>query len=269
LSNLLAELKRDFQKVAPGMLLFSTEGGGKTTLATKFPNSAIVIHPDEDGVGDLKSAGLVPEDYPVFEVTTYEKLVALLDALIADCPFKVLSFDTANTLLQRLLLEYVNRTYFNGEWKESQNFDKGVSRAVPEWETLLNKLTQLRRKGVMVILLAHCKMVRMKNPEGNDWLRYVPDIYESDRQGGPSLLAATKRWATDIGFLDFVVEVGDKGAKGKGGRLRRIRFNHEAAFDAKNRHGIKEPIMLGFTPEEAYANFVKAFQAAKKETASN
>jgi hypothetical protein len=267
--SLLDELKRDFQKVAPGMLIYSPEGVGKTTLATKFPNSAIVIHPDEDGVGDLKSAGLVPEDYPVFEVNNYEKLMGFLDLMIQQCPYRVLSFDTANTCLQRLLFEHVNRQFFNGEWKDFQNFDKGASRGMPEWETLLNKLTQLRRKGVCVILLAHAKTIRFKNPEGNDWMRYTPDIYESDRQGGPSFLNATKRWATDVGFMDFVVEVGEKGAKGKGGRLRRIRFNHDAAFDAKNRAGIKNEILLGFTPDEAYAKFVEAFHAAKKETVSH
>jgi hypothetical protein len=261
--SLLDELKRDFQKVAPGMLIYSPEGGGKTTLATKFKDSAIVIHPDEDGVGDLKTAGQVAEDYPVFEVNTYDKLNKLVDEFIKDCPFKVVSFDTANTLIQRLLFEHVSNEHFNGEWKDFQNFDKGASRALPEWEAFHTKLTQLRRKGVIVLLLAHCKMMKMKNPEGNDWLRYQPDIYESDRPNGPNLLNVTKRWATDIGFLDFVVDVADKTAKGKGGRLRRIRFNHDAAFDAKNRRGITEPVMLGFTPDEAYLKFVTAFHAAK------
>lgn len=264
--GLLDDLKRDFQKTAPGMLIYSPEGVGKTTLVTKFPDSALIIHPDEDGIGDLKSAGLVPEDYPVFEVDAYSKLLGLLDELIAKCPFKVLGFDTANTCMQRLLFEHINRECFNGEWKDFQNFDKGAARGIPEWESLLNKLTQLRRKGVCIILLAHCRMMKMKNPEGNDWLRYIPDIYESDRQGGPSFLAATKRWATDIGFMDFVIEVGEKGNKGQGGRLRRIRFNHDAAFDAKNRAGIKEDITLGFTPEEAYKNFVTAFHKAKEQT---
>src|SRR5262245_48250960 len=145
--SFIDEMRMQFVKAAPGWLLYSPEGGGKTTFATMFPDSALVIHRDENGIGDLKAAGLVSEDYPVYVADSWEGLNKLVDAFLQSCLHKFLSFDTTNTLIQRLLFEYVNREHFQGEWKDFQNFDKGAARAMPEYETFLNKLTQLREKG--------------------------------------------------------------------------------------------------------------------------
>lgn len=237
---------------------------GKTTLATKFAKSCIVIHPNEDGVGDLKGVGQVPQDYPVFECKTWEECHQLVDHLIEHPDlFKCVTFDTANTLLQRVLFEFIQQDQFNGEWTDFQNWDKGVKRAVPEWDNFLNKLTTLRRKGVTVVLLCHCRKTDFRNPEGNNYMRYQPDLYDSSRPDGPSILAPTKRWASDIGFMDYVVEA-EKG-KGKGGRQRRLRFQHEAAFDAKSRLGIKESIDMGYTPDEGYKAFIAACKQATQQ----
>lgn len=261
--SFLEALKKEPAKQAPGMLLYSDEGVGKTTLACKIPKSCIVIHPDEDGVGDLKQAGQVPPDYPVFEVNSWRDVLGLIDELTATTPFKAVAFDTANTLLQRLCFEHVSKEHFKGEWSDFQNWDKGVKRALPEWDILLDKLTKLRRAGVMVLLLAHCRKTDFKNPQGGNYMRFQPDLYDSFRADGPSFLLPTKRWASDIGFMDY--EITEERGKAKGGRQRRLRFQHDAAFDAKNRCGIDSTIDLGFTADEAFRAFVNAFQPKKKD----
>jgi hypothetical protein len=68
-------------------------------------------------------------------------------------------------------------------------------------------------------------------------------------------------------FANFFVQIEQEGMrkKGKGGQLRYMYPVGCAAYEAKNRHGLLGDISMGSSGEEAYANFVAAVTAARKE----
>ena len=114
-----------------------------------------------------------------------------------------------------------------------------------DWTDLLDKLDALRDKGMSVVLLGHTRVAPFKNPEGEDYDRFQPDLHKKTA-------AALTRWADAVLFANYYTEVED--GKGKGG---------SPAFDAKNRVGLPPVLDMGSNGTEAWANLVGAIKEAR------
>ena len=104
------------------------------------------------------------------------------------------------------------------------------------------------------MLLAHSRIKEQKNPEGDNYDRYEPDVTKES-------LATLGRWSDAILFMNFYIVV--KEDKGRGGDQRVMQCERRAAYEAKNRLGLPATIHLGTTKAEAWQAFCDALKGGK------
>jgi len=76
-------------------------------------------------------------------------------------------------------------------------FQRGFEAALPFWREMLNKIDRLRtERGMRFIGLAHANIGNFKNPEAEDFGRYVPNL---DKR----TWAATSQWADAVLFSNY------------------------------------------------------------------
>lgn len=237
---------RKIPPVLPTTVFYAVEGFGKTTLAAHAPSPVILMARGETGYDDLLSGGLVPAVAAV-NIDSHKQLLDTLDALIADPKDRKTVVLDALGGFERLTQEFICDTQFSGDWGERgfASYGKGFDTTASEWLKVLQRLEQLREKhGVSPIILAHTRIKTFKNPEGADYDHYAPDCHDK-------LWAATARWASNVFFGNFFVDVrqakgADMSKKGKatGDALRVIYTERRPAFTAKNRYAMPAEIDL-------------------------
>lgn len=243
-------------------LFYGTEGVGKSTLAAHTP-SPIWLDVD-DGTSLLDVARYPFRDEPGGHVpSSYSEIVAGLDDLLTnDHPYQTVVVDTADrleTLIWRHIVARDSAKTKGGLTSvEDYGYGRGYAVALDEWRALCARLDRLRNHRRMnVIILGHAQIKSFKNPEGEDYDRYLPRINE--KAGG-----YLKEWVDVAGFCCFE-EGGTKlkdqdRAKGFSTGRRIVKLARTAAFDAKSRYAVPAEVVL----EEAnpWAPFAKAIEDA-------
>lgn len=271
--SILDQLRKKPPVAKPAILIYSKHGGGKTSFAARFKKPVFLIHHKEDGIGDLQSAGLADGSIPVFTAMDWQAALDCVDGLINDPhDFETLVIDELGGF-EELLYQYVGDKEFDGDMSNEGffSFQNGPNKIAPMYfAKFTDKLAELRTKRQMtVIVLSHSKVKTFTDPQRPAYDRIIPAC-------GELTAAAIMEWVTTIGFIDFVIEVatpdGKNGKKrARGGSQRQLHLTPAAVYEAKNRWSITEPVDLGETADEGYANFqaavieaVKANKAAQK-----
>lgn len=263
--NWLSEISTDVGNRPTAAVVYGPPGIGKTSIGAATPNPVFLIDDQEDGVSTLKASKLIAADLPVLPaVQTWEEVLEALTALDAEHGYKTLVIDTLGGL-ERLCHEFVCRTEFKGVWGEKgfSGYARGYEVSLPHWREMLNKLDRLRQhRGIRILALAHSIVRPFKNPEGDDYDRYIADMHHKT-------WAVTHKWADMILFANYYVEIDDSGArtKGKGGQSRFFNTEYHAAYDAKNRHGLPPAIEMGASGTEAWTNLITAMTEARNKNA--
>lgn len=249
------------QKLPSRVILHGVEGVGKTSFGAFTPKPIFGMARGETGIETLIDSGRVPEIAHFPEWMRWTDVLASIKALTdGDHEYKTLVLDTLNGL-ERLCHEYVCEREFGGDWgkKGFTAYQQGPRVALSEWRVLLDQLDCLRAARRMTILcLCHTKIETFRNPEGNDYDHYTPELHKET-------WGLTHKWADAVLFARFYTVLDDSGnrAKGIGGRQRIISTEHTDALDAKNRFGLPEQISMGNSGADAWANFQAALKAAK------
>lgn len=245
-------------------MIYGPPGIGKTSIGAATPSPVFLIDDQEDGVSTLKASKLIAADVPVLPaVSKWEDVGEVLDQLTAGKhEFRTLVIDTLGGL-ERLCHEFVCRTEYNGNWGEKgfTGYARGFEASLPHWRLLLKKLDRLRSdRGMAIVALAHSLVRPYKNPEGDDYDRWIADLHHKS-------WSVTHKWADMILFANYHVKVDDSGprAKGKGGQVRFFNAEHHAAYDAKNRHGLPAMIPMGSSGSEAWNNLIQAITEARSK----
>ena len=140
---------------AKKVVLYGTEGVGKSTFASKFP--APVFIDIEDSTKELDVARF---DKP----TSWTMLLEQVRYVIAhpDC-CKTLVIDTADWAEQ---LEIAELCASKG-WKglEDAGYGKGYQYSAEEFGKLLNLLSEVTYKGVHVVMTAHAWLRKVELPD--------------------------------------------------------------------------------------------------------
>jgi len=249
--NLPVVGKMDAAFKPPRILLNAVEGFGKTTAGAYSPNPVILMARGETGYETLLGSGLVPS----VDAARIEDWPGLLELIPTLDVFKTVNLDAVGGF-ERLCHEFICDRDFNGDWGEKgfASYQKGYDVSITEWLKLLVALDRLRDKGVVVVILSHCKVKTFKNPMGADYDRYVSDVH--DKTWG-----VTAKWADAVLFGNFftVVETARsskpealKKGKGIGGTERVIYTERRDAFDAKNRYGMPEILDIPNEPENVW-----------------
>jgi hypothetical protein len=249
----------------PNRVVFhGVEGVGKTSFAAHSPSPLFGMSRGETGLLTLLDNGRVPETAHFDEWDTWGKALGDLHFLARNPDFaaeqRCLVIDTANGL-ERLCHEAVCADDFGNSLEKFLAYGKGPEIALRPWTEFLTLLDAIREERKMgVILLCHTKVKTFKNPEGEDYDRYTPDMNEKT-------WGLTHKWADLVLFGNWKTDVkkdyGALKAKSRGERGRYLYTQRTPAFDAKQRHGIPVEISMGTRPAEAWQNLAKALQKAR------
>lgn len=212
------------------VILGGVEGIGKTTLASQFPEA--IILDTEDGSNHLDVARVRCDDFAAVESAMHE--------LVRDRQgFRTVVVDSADWA-ERSLIEQIVR-HAGKKSIEDFGFGKGYTIVAERVAKFLALADQLIDAGLHVVFVAHVKVQRTSPPDMQDGY----DRYELKltKQTAPLF----KEWADAILFCNYktkIVEGGDGRMKAIGGRERVIYTSRTAAWDAKNRYGLKDELPM-------------------------
>ncbi len=217
------------------VVIYAPEGLGKSTIASQLPSPLFIDL--EQGTHHLDVARVEPTN-----LTQVEDLLVALANRKVEGGFKTLVIDTIDWLEELVVKQVCDDGKKNSI--EDFGYGKGYIHLAEKMSTLLAKLDSVAAAGMDVVLLAHSQVKKFEAPD--DAKAY--DRYELKllKTVGPLI----KEWCDALLFANWKTNVKqpDEGrAKGLGGKERKLYATHTAAWDAKNRHGLKdeEP----FTPE--------------------
>lgn len=245
------------------VIVHGVEGIGKTSFAAQAPKPIFGMTRGETGLLTLIDNGLLSETDHYDEFTCWQDLTYAVNHLIVtERDNRTFVLDTVNGA-ERLCFEHVCNTDFNGRWGSFMNYGRGPDKATENWIDFLSTLDRLReRKRMAIVLLCHSKVKTFKNPEGDDYDRYTPDMH--DKTWG-----LTHKWADVVLFGNYETQVKkDKGelrSKGLSDGTRLLYAQRTAAWDAKNRLGLPQEISMGRTPQEAWHNFHEAAKRGRQQ----
>lgn len=210
------------------VVIYGPEGVGKSTLASQFPKP--LFADCEGGTDHIDLARVEIGSIADFRETCLY--------LIRDNSEGFQSFitDTADWLAARDVEEMLAEDERGSV--EDYGYGKGYKKAEERFLEILALLDRVRRAGVHVVLLAHSKVAKFEEPDkSGSYDRYELKL---EKKIAPLL----KEWCDALLFLNFETRLVErtKGQEGKkravGGTKRLLFCEHEAAFDAKNRHGM-------------------------------
>jgi len=207
-------------------------------LAAQFPDPLFI---DCEGGTDSYDVARFPAP------TSWEQLLDEVRQVIADptvCGTLVIdTIDWAEAqAIRSICAKYQNSSIEDFGWS------KGYTYLNEEMGRLLNLLTEVRDKGINVVLTAHMALRTVTQPDDTGaYDRYELKL-KTAKNGNNSQMV--KEWADMVLFLNwkqFVVEDSKTGKKkATGGRERVMYANHTASFDAKNRFNLPDELPLSF-----------------------
>lgn len=219
-------------------VIYGTEGIGKSTFASHFPNPLFI-----DTEGSTNFLDVARFDPP----TSWAMLLAEIDHVIASPEIcDTLVIDTIDWA-EKLCVDHVIAA--NG-WKsiESPGYGAGYRYVYEEFGKLLNKCSMLPDKGVNIVMTGHAALRRVEQPdEMGSYDKWELKLQASQKC---SIAAMVKEWADMVLFANYktmVVKDNDKAAKGKGVGGRRVMYaNHRPCWDAKNRQGLPDEMEFSY-----------------------
>ena len=236
----------------PRIMIYGSEGVGKSTFAASAPNPVFIQ--TEDGLGELDCRKF-PLAHGLAEVLA--QLTALRDE---QHDFQTVVVDSADWL-ERLIFDEVCREFgVRNIEKADGGYGKGYTHALTHWRKVVNLLQELRdKRGMMVILVAHAKVERFEDPENAAYDRYTPRLHKH----AASLIA---EWVDAVLFANkkfrVTKDASDRAIAapiGANGGERIIRTVGSPACIAKNRVGLPGEIALSWTA------FINAYQKTLEE----
>lgn len=227
--SLLDQVHSGRRHRAPRLLIYGTEGIGKSTLAAQAPGP--IFLPTEDGLDQIEC-----DSFPLAQ--SFEDVLGYLTVLSTeDHSYKTVVVDSADWL-ERLIFDHVCKQYgAKSIEKVDGGYGKGYTHALTQWRQVIDALRYLREhKGMIVILLAHAKIEKFADPESTAFDRFSPRL----NKNATALLC---EWCDAI-LLATREHGAAKGEKSGGQRI--LRCVGTPACVAKNRYGLPETLPLSW-----------------------
>ncbi len=155
----------------PRLLIYGTEGIGKSTLASQAPSPIFI--PTEEGLDEIDCAS-----FPLCE--NYASVTSAVESLIMEeHSYGTVVIDSADWL-ERLIHD---RTCTDSGVKSIElaagGYGKGYTAALNYWRELLAMLDACRnQRGMVVILIAHAQIEKFEDPESAAYDRYSPRLHK-------------------------------------------------------------------------------------------
>lgn len=224
------KIERGRRHTPARVVIYGTEGIGKSTLAAAFPSP--VILDTEEGTHHLDAARV--------SIGSWDELrTAIAEIGQSRGEFKTVVIDSADwaerLLVDALLKEHKKKSI------EDFGFGKGFTHLAEGFGRLLASCDGLVGLGFHVVFVAHATVKRTSPPDLTDGY----DRYELKltKQTAPLL----KEWCDALLFCNYDVrttEGSDGRRKAVGGKRRTIHAERAAAWDAKNRYGLEPEVPM-------------------------
>jgi len=226
------QISKGVQRGAIRGIIYGVEGIGKTSLGAELPDPLILDI--EDGSRQLDVARVRLD-----HATRVSE--AIRDLTRDPQGFKTIVIDTADWL-ERLVAENLLQRYAVKSIEDvAGGYGKGYTILREDFDRILALTDGLIDRGIHVIFIAHSTVKKISPPDQTDGF----DRYELklSKQVGPIL----KEWAELVLFCNFkiqMVEGTDGRIKATGGTDRVIHTTRTAAWDAKNRFGLRPELPM-------------------------
>jgi len=243
----------------PRLLLYGTEGIGKSNYAAQAPSPIFI--PTEDGLGEIDCASF-PLAKQLTEVE--ESLSALAKEPHAYQTVIIDSLDWLEQLIWDDLCRLNNATTIE---KVDGGYGKGYIAALGFWRHIIDLLDVLhKQRNMAVILIAHAKVERFEDPESTAYDRYSPRLHKQASalltEWVDAVLFATRKFRTETEDAGFGRERTIAVGIGKEGGERILRTVGGPSCVAKNRYNLPYELPLSW---EAFANALSQSQSENQE----
>jgi hypothetical protein len=267
--SLMETIQRGKTPMPPRLLIYGTEGIGKSTFAANAPRP--IFLQTEDGLNEIAC-----EKFPL-AANVDDVLTALAELNTQQHEYQTVVVDSLDWL-ERFIWDAVCREFrvINIE-KADGGYQRGYVHALTHWRKVVDALTALRNsKGLAVILIAHSKVEPFADPETTTYDRYSPRLHKHAAalvtEWCDAVLFATRKYRTETEETGFgrtrtiAVGVGVEGGE------RILRCVGSPACVAKNRYGLPAELPLSWPALMAAltapaANAVAGGPSEKGETA--
>jgi hypothetical protein len=218
----LASVTRGKLRVPYKVLIYATEGVGKSTFAAGAP--APIFLPVDNRTAHLDIARL---PRPTTWDDALDSIRALEDAEFAE--FQTLVIDPINWLEELVTIKVVGS---NGGTLEAHDggYGRGHAAALEHWRIFRQQLDRLWESGKNIVLVAHARAKTFNDPLGPAYDRYELAMNEKAaglfRQWCDFVLFAQHE---DLARLDQKTKI----FRGESTGARLLRTEHCAAYDAK------------------------------------
>lgn len=239
--SLMQRIQTGRTSAPPRLLVYGTEGIGKSTLAAQTPQPIFIQ--TEDGLGEINCCKF-PLAQSFAEVST-----ALEELQREKHDFQTLVIDSLDWL-ERLIWDAVCQDFgVKSIEKVDGGYGKGYIHALQPWRKLLEQLSVLHRERAMVILLiAHAKVEKFDDPESSPYDRYSPRLHKHAAalvtEWCDGVLFATRKIRTQTEEAGFGRKRTTAHAIGKDGGERVLRTIGGPSCVAKNRYDLDGELPL-------------------------
>lgn len=247
--SLLSQVQRGRQPMPPRLVVYGTEGVGKSTFASQAPSPVFV--PTEDGLSEIDC-----HRFPL--ATSFDEVLAALTELHSEKhDYQTVALDSLDWL-ERLIFDALCRQYnVSCIEKVDGGYARGYTHALGYWRQILDALNRLRvDRGMVVICIAHAKVEKFEDPESSAYDRYSPRLNKHASalvcEWSDAVLFATRKFRTQSEDKGFNRKRTIATALGKDGGERILRCVGGPSCIAKNRYGITDELPL------SWAAFVEA-----------
>lgn len=235
--SLISSITKGREAQPPRIMIYGSEGVGKSTFAALAPNPVFVQ--TEDGLSEIDCS-----KFPLAK--SFDDVVLQLQAVRDEQhDYGTVVIDSLDWL-ERLVWDRVCADYgVKSIEKADGGYGKGYVHALTYWRQIVSLLNDIRaRKGMAVILIAHAAVERFEDPEHAAYDRYTPRLHKK----ASSLVC---EWVDAVLFASRRMRVDSTTGKaapvGADGGERILRTNGSPACIAKNRFGLPTELPLSWS----------------------
>lgn len=245
--GLLDSIQSGKENKPPRIMIYGSEGVGKSTFGASAPDAVFVQI--EDGLSEIDC-----KKFPLAH-TLSEVVSALMALRDEQHDFRTVVVDSVDWL-ERIIFDEVCREFgVRSIEKADGGYGRGYVHALTHWRKILDILQDLRdKRGMIVILVAHANVERFEDPENAAYDRYTPRLHKRATslitEWVDAVLFATKKFrVTKENDRSIAAPIGANGGE------RIIRTVGSPACIAKNRFNLPAEIPLSWQAFiDAYTN---------------